>query len=415
MKNELVKKLTCKNQNDFEFAAKAIVNSADVGAFSDLVEQSDFLFDFIKSNVSKRLSGVVNQDNHLNLLKFLKIYSPDYEEFIVSSLVKFADEDLTDAMLELLENGTNEEKAYAAKYFSYINDTLAIDLLRKYSYDEFDSLAQNSALALSAMKDEYSYNLAIEKIKSTDDFEKLSAVRFLVAFSDKRAIKVLFETMKKSTMPENIASEISYLQSFIELLDTDFRDETILAINHVINGLGEIVSISQIFDFQLFEVIEKLINIQNRENSGKIAVLLLNSKQKFEQLTENDEYLYDEDKNTKNEIFEIKKLLNSQIPQFWNTQKTLVLNEINKKSDFVFFAIDLVPEFELTNAFDSLKQILDTSSNQTLILRVLEVIKELNMLQSIDKNTFLQKINDANLKAVAEQLFNYNNSQSKLD
>lgn len=404
MNNELVKKLTGKNPKDFEFAAKTIVNDSDLEAFSALVEQSDFLFDFIKKNVLKRLSGAVSKDNYKNLLKFLSVYSPDYEDFIVMSLVKFADEDLTDDMLDRLENGTNDEKAYAAKYFAHINDTLAIELLRKYSYDQFDALALNSALALSAMKDEFSYNLALERLKSNDEFEKLSAVRFLVAYNDLRAINVIFETMKKSTMPENIASEISYLQSFMDFMDTDFKYDSVLAVNHLINGLGEIVSISQIFDFQLYEVLEKLIELQKQEKNGKIAIVLLNSKEKFEQLTENDEYIYDEDKDTKNEIFEIKSLLNSQIPFFWNIQKDLMQSELDEWSDFVFSALELVQDFELTDAMDNLLKLLE-SSNQTIILKTVEVIKSLNKLAIVDKNAVMQRISDENIKSILNATF----------
>ena len=51
MNNELVKKLTGKNPNDFEFAAAKIINDSDVAAFFELVEKSDFLFDFINIQV----------------------------------------------------------------------------------------------------------------------------------------------------------------------------------------------------------------------------------------------------------------------------------------------------------------------------------------------------------------------------
>lgn len=405
MKNELVKKLTGKNQHDFETVAKCIIDNADVQTFSDLVEQSDFLFDFIKNNVSKRLASAVNKNNYMNLLKFLKIYSCDYEDFIINSLVKFADEDLTDTFLDLLENGTDEEKAYSAKYFSKINDTLSIDCLRKYAYAEFDPLAQNAALALSTMKDDVAYKSALERIKSDDEFEKLSAVRFLVAYNDIKDVNVIFDTMKKSTMPENIASEISYLQSFLDFLDTDFKYDTVLAVNHIISGLGEIVSISQVFDFQLYEVLEKLIELQRQEKNGKIAIVLLNAKQKFEQLTENDEYLYDEDKNTKNEIFEIKKLLNSCIPLFWNIQKDLILSEIDELSDFVFFASDIVEELKISEAYDKFIELLNKTTNQTLILRCLEVLKAIDKLNTVNKDDVLKKISDSNIKAVIEQLF----------
>jgi len=307
-------------------------------------------------------------------------------------------------MLKLLEFGTDEQKAYSAKYFSYVNDTIAIDLLRKYSFSEYDALALNSAEALSAMKDEFSYNQALEKLKSEDEFEKLFAVRFLVAFNDLRAIDVLFDAMKHSTMPENIASEISYLQSFLEFLDTNFKYDTVLALNHIINGLGEIVSLSQVFDFQLFEVLEKLINVQREEKSGKIAVVLLNAQLKFEQLTENDEYIFDEAKNIKEEVYAIKEFLNSIAPDFWAVQKNLFQDELKVGSDFIFFALDLAQELNLPEIADKLKLLL-ASSNQTLVLRAVEVLKSINKLDGVDKNSVLEKIQDDNIKAIIESLF----------
>jgi len=406
--NEYVQKLTGKNPQDFEFAAAHIINNSDVEAFSALVEKSGFLFDFIKENVKKRLSAVINETNFKNLFAFLNIYSCDYEDLIVSTLVKFADEDLTDKMLELLEDGSESEKAYSAKYFVSINDTLAIDFLRKYSYSDFDPLALNCAEALSAMKDETSYNSALEKLKFDDEFEKLSAVRFLITYKDTRALPIVFEAMKKSSMPENIASEIPYLKSFIELLDTEYKKDTILAINHILSGLGEIVMLGQLFDFQLFEVLDKLIRSQSQtqlaQKDSKTALVLLNAKSKFEQLTENDEYIFDEDKMIKAEVYEIKNLLNAQGEIFWNEQKQLFQAELNSDSDFIFSALELTQELNLSETFDRLKELL-SKNNQTLILKTIEVLKSLNKLSEIDKKSILEKISDENIKAIINSLF----------
>lgn len=71
--------------------------------FKALVAKDDFLFDFVKQNVSDRIANAVNQTNYKNVLSFLKIYSPSYEEVIISTLVKYADEDLTDRRLEFLK------------------------------------------------------------------------------------------------------------------------------------------------------------------------------------------------------------------------------------------------------------------------------------------------------------------------
>lgn len=401
MQNEYVKKLTGKNPTDFESAATHIVNNSDVKTFEALVGQSDFLFPFIRQNVLKRLLQAVNNSNYKNLMSFLTVYSPDYEEFVISPLVKHANEEMTDEMLELLENGTDAQKAYAAKYFSHINDTLAIELLRKNSYSELDALALNCAHALSAMKDEESYTLAIKKLESDDEFELLSAARFLTAYNDSRAVEALFKAMKKSSMPENIASEIPYLKSFLELLDSEFKEDAILAVNYIINGLGEIISLSQVFDFQLYELLDNLIK---GGKSSKTAAVLLNAQLKFEQLTENDEYLFDEDKNTKEEVYEIKKYLNSQPAEFWTAQKELVGEELTDSSDFIFAALELVQELNLVETFDKLKNLL-TSSNQTVILKTVEVIKSLNKLSEIDKNIILEKISDENIKAIINSLF----------
>lgn len=401
MQNEYVKKLTGKNPQDFESAAAHIVNNADVKTFEALVAQSDFIFPFIKQNVLKRLLQAVNNSNYKNLMSFLTVYSPDYEEFVISPLVKHADEEMTDEMLDLLESGMNAQKAYAAKYFSHINDTLAIDLLRKYSYSEFEALALNCAHALSVMKDEESYNVAIKKLESDDEFELLSAVHFLTAYNDSRAVESLFKAMKKSSMPENIASEIPYLKSFLELLDTEYKTDTILGVNHIINGLGEIISLSQVFDFQLYELLDKLIK---SDKCSKTAVVLLHAQLKFEQLTENDEYLFDEDKNTKEEVYEIKKYLNSQPTEFWTAQRELVKEELTDSSDFIFTALELVQELNLVDAFDKLKNLL-ISQNQTVILKTVEVIKSLGKLSEIDKNHVLEKVSDDNIKAIINSLF----------
>lgn len=398
MQNEYVKKLTGKDPKDFEYAAAHIINNSDVQAFEALVEQSDFLFDFIKKNVEKRLLNVINQNNYKNLLNFLKIYSYDYEDVIVSSLVKFADEDLTDEMLELLENGTNEQKAYSAKYFSKVNDTLAIELLRKYVDSDFDPLSQNCASALGAMKDEESYNAAIERLSSSDEFEKLSAVRFLISYNDKKALSEVFKAMKKSSMPEHIASEIPYLKSFSELLNTEFKNDALLALNYILNGLGEIIGLSQVFNFQLFEILESIST-----SDSKNSLLLLNAKQKFEQLTENEEYIFDESKDTKEEIYTIKNMLNSKGNDFWSACKSHFLQELDEQSDFVFFALELVQELNIKEAFDKLRELLN-SDNQTLVLKSLEVIKTLGKLSEVNKEEALAKVSDGNIKAIIQSL-----------
>lgn len=385
-----LKKLTGKNKNDYEAVAKHLVDDCNVELFKELVDNDDFLFDFVKNNVAQRIENAVNQNNYQNLIEFLKYYSQSYEDVIVGSLVKFADEDLTDLMLDKFENGCDNEKAYAAKYFAKIQDPLAYEFLRLNSYSDNEFLAQNCAMTLGVWHDEKSYDEAIEKLQNSDDFEKLSAVKFLTAYGDKKAVPKLFDAMKNSTMAENIAGEIPYLVPLYELIKSDYEN-ALLAIIYITNALGEILPLSVVFDFELFEVFEGLIN--NHEDS-KMAITLLNAKGKFETLTENDEYLFDEDKNTKNEIFDIKKLLNSAKKK---DLEKYVNDELREDSPFVYTALDFATD-EL-----AIRELLK-SNNQTLILKTAEVLKSLGNFDETARTVALLKVTDINIKAIIRAL-----------
>lgn len=387
---ENLKKLTGKNKNDYEAVAKHLVDDCDVELFKELVNNDDFLFDFVKNNVAQRIENAVNQNNYQNLVEFLKYYSQSYEDAIVGSLVKYADEDLTDLMLDKFENGCDNEKTYAAKYFAKVQDPLAYEFLRLNSYSDNEFLAQNCAMTLGAWHDEKSFDEAIEKLQNTDDFEKLSAVKFLTAYGDKKAVPKLFEAMKTSTMAENIAGEIPYLVSLYELIKTDYEN-ALLAIIYITNALGEILPLSVVFDFELFEVFEELIN--NHDDS-KVAITLLNARDKFDTLTENDEYLYDEDKNTKNEIFDIKKLLNSAKKK---DLEKYINDELREDSPFVFTALDFATD-EL-----AIRELLK-SNNQTLILKTAEVLKSLGNFDETARTVALLKVTDINIKAIIRAL-----------
>ena len=385
-----LKKLTGKNKDDYEAVANHLVDDCDVELFKELVDNDDFLFDFVKNNVAQRIGNAVNETNYQNLIEFLKYYSPSYEDVIVSSLLKHANEDLTDLLLDKFENGSDSEKAYIAKYFAKIQDPLAYDFLRLNSYSENEFLAQNCAIALGCWYDEESFNEAVKKLQNPDDFEKLLAVKFLTAYGDKKAIPMLFDAMKTSMMAENIAGEIPYLEPLYELIKKDYEN-TLLAIIYIVNALGEILPLSVVFDFELFEVFEALIN--NHDDS-KVAVTLLNAKEKFETLTENDEYLFDEDKNTKNEVFDIKKLLNSVHKK---DLEKYINDELKEDSLFVFTALDFATD-EL-----AIRELLK-SNNQTLILKTAEVLKSLGNFDETVRTVALLKVTDINIKAIIRAL-----------
>lgn len=390
MVEDLIKKLTGKNKNDYEAAAKHLVDDADAEMFEKLVEQENYLFDFVKQNVANRIYNAVNENNYLNLLKFFKYYSPSYDEAIVSALAKYADEDLTDEILEIFETGTQNEKCYCAKFFSYIQDSLAIELLRNNSYTENESLNANCAATLGILGDEASYDEAIEKLNSDDEFEKLLAVKFLVIYGNKEALPKVIETMKTSTMAENIAGFIPYLIEFDDLLEYNYQDG-MLVLNNIINGLGEILGLYEVLNFNLYSNIEKILD---KPADSISATVLLNAEDKFNTLTENDEYLFDEDKATQNEIKDIKKLLSGINKK---NLKQLITAELREYSPFVFTALDY------TDDTDAVRELL-RCNNQTIILKTAEILKKLNALDNTAKTVALLKITDENIKSIIRAL-----------
>lgn len=293
-------------------------------------------------------------------------------------------------MLEIFETGSNDEKTYCAKFFTYIQDPLALELLRKNSQTEDDFLNSNCAAALGAMKDETSFQNALGKLKSEDEFEKLKAVKFLTSYGREDALSSIIETMKNSTMSENIASEIPYLKDIFSILENDLENG-LLVLNNIVNGLGEIIPLSSVFDYEMYEIFERLMV---HADDSKTAVVLLNAHEKFETLTENDEYLYDEDKETKKEILDIKKLL-SHINE--KELLCLVNQELNENSPFVYTALDFAHDMY------TVRELLKCN-NQTIIVKTAEVLKAHNELDDTSRQVALLKITDENIKSIIRAL-----------
>ena len=388
--SENLKKLTGKNPKDFEPLAYALINTPDVELFAELVGSDDFLFDFLKQNVANRLSKVCNESNYMNLLALLKYYSPFYEDFIVSNLVKFANEDLTDKLLEIFENGTDEEKTYCAKFFAFVQDPLALEFLQKNAYSENSALSSNCASTLALLGDKTSYKQALEKLNSDDEFTILDGVKFLVSYGDKAVVPEVISAMKKSSMAENIAGELLYLTNLFELYKQN-QEDGLFVLNSIINGLGEILGLAQIFDFRLYEFLEMLINGQK---DSKVAVVLINAVDKFDTLTENDEYLFDETKDTKQEVNDIKKLLSTMnIGELY----ALVDDELDDGSLFVFSAL------EFTEDENKVRSLL-SSANPTVVLKALEVLKILGVLTNDDQHKALDSVVDEKLRSVIYEI-----------
>ena len=385
---DLIKNLTGKDPNGYEPVASRIINEPDVELFEELVSKDDYLFDFIKQNVAQRLAKACNKSNFKNLFKFLNIYSPYYDEFISSTLAQYADDDVTQKMLDILKNGTESEQTYAASFFSYIRNEDALIPLRERAYSENTDLATNCARALSKLEDVEAYTDALSKLKSKDSFEQYSAVKFLVAYQNTDSLKEIFVAMKNSPMSENIAAEIPFLCSLNSLLNTELNDEAILAFCYIINGLVELIPVSQVIDFEFYSMIDTMLKATP---TGPIAVALLLAKEKFNLFVENEEYLFDEDKNTKNEVNDINILLSKM-----NINKYLspLYEELYEESDFIYFAMELIRDE------DAIASLL-SGKNQTVILKAMTLLKSMGCLTSEKKQLGLDNITEDSIRSVA--------------
>ena len=400
-----LKNLTGKDEQKAQESACYLVDNINIDLFKALVDKTDFLFDFVRNNVAKRITKAVNKDNCLNLIKFFDVYSSYYDDLFASILAKHANEDLTDEIFELLDKGNNSQKAYAAKYFSFIPDTVAIELLSKYAFSDDEALSYNATEALGQMNDDISFGIALSNLNSDDDFEQLKAVKFFVAYGRDYPFKEIFEALKKSKMPENIAGQIPYMISVCELLNSNQIENALLVLDNIFSGLGEILPLSDIFQFELFEAVEFLMKKNSQENdfSGKIAEILLKALAKFKLFTENPEYIFDEDKDTKYEISSIYKLMQSFGGDFWRKQKHFILAELESSDDRVIEALSIVVEFNLTEAADSIKKLLERES-EIVVCEALSTLKQIGCLDGIDINAVSSKIKNDNIKAVIENL-----------
>jgi len=403
--NELVNNLTQKDETKALQAAKSMIDNKNVEAFKKLCEKSDFLFDFVKNNVRKRLKKAINENNYKNLTAFFEVYTDEYADTFLESMARFADEDLSDEMLELLENGSLSQQKYAAKYFCFIPDTAAQELLEKYAFEGEMQLAVNSAQALGAMNARTAFDKALTQLKSEDEFELIKSVRFLTAFGDKTAVQPLLKTLETSSAAENIAGEIPYLSPIMEMFEAQDFDAVLNCFNFILLGLGEILPLSEIFTYEIYEVLQYLLNKAETKQSSHIACALLRALEKFATFDSNDEYAFDESKDVKNEIKDIYGLLTSQPKDFWKAQEQLIVKELSKTKTRAVAALEVIRALEIKSTQTCLTDFINNTEDEQLLVLAAGVAKVLGSLNLLRGEALAQKVTNNTLKAILMSYF----------
>ena len=392
----LIKNITSKDNSLSQKTTKNLIKTANIADFKLLCEKSDFIFPFLKEKIIKNFVKLIEENELNSVFEFSKVYSSDFEELIVSSWVKFANEDLTDNILELFDNGTDEQKAYAAKYFSYINDPCALDYLNKYAFCDYEPLKINCALALSKFSDKIAFNKAKEIVlTSKDDFEVLGAYSFITAYGSDEAIRFIVENYKKSTFRENIIVSLFDFCDYEKLTKILSNDEIIEIFSVLIQGYPENISLGTIIYYQIYDYI-KLISTYNNQFANNI---LLITKTKFDEYNSSDIYSFDLDKDTKNELKNITQFLDRLSLSFG-----YILDELEKDNFRISLALDVIKELKIENAAQFIADLINNNKlSLDLCAKSAIVLKDLNKSSLINREN-IKNIQNENIKALIESL-----------
>lgn len=395
--------LMSKDKNTARSAANLVVNNSDVETFKILCEKSEFIFDFIKEKIIQNLCCAVNFKNLSNIFNFTKIYNQDFEDFIVQSWINFADEDLTDKILELFENGTNEEKTYAAAYFYHINDPLALEYLNNFAFCEFEPLAQNCARTLKQFNDRKLYNEALEIIRNetVDDFEKYKYVNFLTSYGDINALDGLLYFLEHTYTKGFAVSNILYLTNFSKLIETN-KEYALKIFDILLGAYPEEISLDTIIDFEVFNFIKYLMGEIKKEDNSYIKRLLLKAKYKFNLISREDIYTFDLNKQIKKEISSISNFINtSDIDLFKGLENELYSND----KDRILETFDVILNFGKTDFAQKIAEIIKLSAFEDIVAEGIKVLKIFGKLDIINKDEIIDKIQNQNLKALVISYF----------
>jgi len=409
--NKYITDLTAKDRNIGLKAAKHIIDTKDLDAWKCLIDNSDNIFNFIKQNISNSFNQAINQNNYKNVFEFLKIYSFDFDECLLDKLIEFSNKDeLLHTMTDLLQNGSTDEKAYAAKYFTIIPDNNITKYLFEAYEDDDESLKYNVAKALSAAKDTVSYNYYLERLSDEDDWIKLDAAQFLQWYDNKDAFTELLNAMNNSTMPEHIAGYAGMLDNiskYFNSCDENIKNAALDCYQYLIDSLAEVWPLSTITDFNLFDCVETLITlIASEKDNSRYAILLLKTKSQLDTFFNNDEYKFNETKDTLEEMESILEIINEGGDNFFNNCKKLIRTELESTNiKRVTFAVETIALFGLKEYVSDLKEMLSNDYSDDVIFEIISALKSLNDFENVDKNSVLSKITDINIKSVVEQMF----------
>ena len=394
--HNLLKNITSKDINLSKNTIRELIKSADLANFNELAKSSDFIFSFLKERIINDFVKLINKSELNCVFEFAKIYNSDFEDLIVKSWLKFADEDLTDKILELFENGSVEEKAYCAKYFATIKDPLALDILYKNSYVDFLPLKINCAKTLKEFKDVK----IVEEMKnvilnSDDEFEKNSAYTFILAYGGSDLIKFSLENCFKSPFLADIISSLLDYNDFYSLKEI-LDDETLIRIFCVlIENYPENISLNTIKYYQIFDFVKYISRLKSQYSKNALALCRLN----FDEYLSNEVYNFDLDKDLKNELRDIVQYLKTLNIDFKGLREEI----INNFSSYHFeTSLKVINEYKLVEYARLLADLVNENRlSLDYLCQCVQVLKTLEKTELIKKDV-VKNIDNSNIRAFIE-------------
>lgn len=388
-----IKEITSKDIKLSQNTIKNMIEAANSEQFGQLCQNADFIFPFLKERIIKDFVKLINKENLNCLFEFSKIYSFDFEDLIVNSWIKFACEDLTDEILELFEKGCDSQKTYCAKYFSKIQDSLALEYLNKEAKSTFLPLKTNCAMALAKFGDkEVLDEMKALVLNSDDDFEKLSAFEFICAYGGENQIKFALNSAFSSPFCANILSkildnnDINYLKNILD-------EKTLIRIfKAILDEYPEEIGLDSVYYWNLADFIKIIYNFKNQYANNVLMI----AKQKFEEFSKNDIYTFDFDKNVKNEVRNISSLLDSL-----DLDDSLVECELNCEDEYqINTAIEAIKECRLSRCKEILAKFINEGKlNYRQSADAAFALKELGASDLISQES-IEKIENENIKAL---------------
>ncbi len=398
-----------KNANDllskdFNLSAKAaqsVINFKDIKTFEELSQNEDFIFDFLKDKIVKNLIRAVNPQNVQNCFEFMKVYSYSFSDAIISPLVKFACEDITDAMLEKFEFGTESEKTYAALYFARILDPLATPIAKSYLEAQYEPLKVNSIKLLAAHNVREEYDNAILKLNSSDPDILYSGVDFLINYGDINAMPQILENISSTPYGVDFSSDLLYLADFKTIAENfDFKYFNLL-LSNLLEGIPDYIILSE---FLAYEILSALNILKNKEITLDGAVNLLKAKIKFKVYNENEAYLLDLDKNTKQKLSEITEFLNS-LDNIFLSQLYEILAENFTDNEYAYDILDIFQQENLSNFAELISTSMSSFTSTPLICKSCEVLKYFGKLNSVNPTDAITLVQGEQAKALIQSYF----------